>query len=39
MEDSDIIKALFHHKEPPFPAHLSQFNGSEDTSWQRIDFF
>lgn len=37
MEDSDIIKALFHHKQPPLPAHPSLFNGGEGTSWQRLD--
>lgn len=31
MEDNDIIKALFRHKLPPVPAHLSLVNGAEET--------
>lgn len=32
IEDNDIIKALFHHKQPPVPAHLSLFNCTKETS-------
>ena len=31
MQDNDIIKALFHHKQRLVPAHLSLVNGTEVT--------
>lgn len=31
MEDNGIIKALFHHKQPQVPAHLSLLNCTEET--------